>query len=167
MKKAVCLLIFALSLVFLPPFSLAGQFKVTRVHNGKMIRAEGHGIEIVVRLVGISVPDTSEEDGAPDQPFALEAKSHLAEMILNKDVEIEGHGVDASNRVLGVIYLNGLNVNLDMLEAGYAKIYRGDSPHRLYLLPYVKAEENAKRARRGIWSPLKGSGGSVHSSARR
>jgi micrococcal nuclease len=142
------------------PFSFAGQFKVTRVHDGQTIRAEGHGIEIIVRLAGIDAPDAPEEGGLSDHPFALKAKSHLAEMILNKDVEIEGHGIDEGNRVIGVIYVNGVNVNLDMIKAGYAEIYRGDPPHPLYLLPYVKAEESAKRARRGIWSPHKGIGGS-------
>jgi micrococcal nuclease len=166
LKKAIYALL-ALFLVIPLRSSLAGQFKVTRVHDAETIRAEGHGIEIIVRLAGIDAPGISEEGGAPDQPFALEAKSHLAEIILNKDVEIEGHGVDENNRVLGVIYVKGLNVNLDMIKAGYAEIYRGNPPHPLYLLPYIKAEESARKARRGIWKLPRGIGGSAQSSARR
>jgi endonuclease YncB( thermonuclease family) len=139
-----------------PSVSFTGQFKVTRVHDGETIRAEGHGVEILVRLVGIEAPETPQDRDQPSSNLALEAKSCLAEMTLNKVVEIEGHGMDEMNRVLGVLFINRVNVNLEMIKAGCARVYRGDPPHPLYLLPYLKAEEIAKRARRGIWSDDKG-----------
>jgi len=77
-------------------------------------------------------------------------------MTLNTVVEIEGHGMDEMNRVLGVLFINRVNVNLEMIKAGCARVYRGDPPHPLYLLPYLKAEETARRTRRGIWSNDKG-----------
>jgi len=139
-------------LMCFPSPSFSGQFKVTRVHDGQTIRAEGHGLEIVVRLAGIETqgPPENELEGAPS--LALEAKSYLAEMTLNKVIGIEGHGLDESNRVLGVLFINRLNVNLEMIKAGYATVYQGDPPHPLYILPYVKAEQIAKIAKRGIWS---------------
>ena len=139
-----------------PPASLAGQFRVTRVHDGETIRAEGYGIEIVVRLAGVEVPGTQEDKEKSAHNFALEAKSWLAEMTLNKGVEIEGHGMDEMNRILGVLFVQGTNVNLEMIKAGYARVFRGDPPHPLYLLPYLKAEQTAKRARRGVWGNDKG-----------
>lgn len=163
-------LLFLLVTFLLPGSPLpasAGQFRVTRVHDGETIRAEGHGIEIVVRLAGIEAPATPLETGpaGTGTPFALESKSCLAEMALNKDVEVEGHGMDEMNRVLGVLFLNGMNVNLEMIKAGCARVYRGDPPHPLYLLPYLKAEQTAKRARRGLWNGDKSSVNSRQSSA--
>ena len=38
------------------PLSIAGQFKVTKVYDGDTVKAEGHDIEIKVRLVGIDAP---------------------------------------------------------------------------------------------------------------
>jgi len=139
-----------------PSLSLAGQFRVTRVHDGETLRAEGHGIEIVVRLAGIEAPESPSDTEQSNHNLALAAKSWLAEMTLNKVVEIEGHGMDEMNRVLGVLLIQEVNVNLEMIKAGYAKVYRGVPPHPLYLLPYLKAEQNAKRARRGMWSNHKG-----------
>lgn len=136
----------------LSPASLAGEFRVTRVHDGQTLRVEGCGIEIVVRLAGIEAPEPAGNKEQTNAQLALEAKSCLAEMTLNKVVEVEGHGMDEMNRVLGVLLINEVNVNLEMIKAGCARVYRGDPAHPLYLLPYVKAEENAKRARRGMWS---------------
>jgi micrococcal nuclease len=148
-----------------PPVSFAGQFRVTRVHDGETIRAEGYGVEIVVKLAGIEAPGILQDTEQTNQTLALEAKSCLAEMTLNKVVEIEGHGMDEMNRVLGVLFIHGMNVNLEMIKAGYARVFRGDPPHPLYLLPYLKAEQNAKRARRGMWSNDKDWVDSRHSSA--
>jgi micrococcal nuclease len=141
----------SLLLMGYPSLAFSGQFRVTRVHDGETIRAEGHGVEIVVRLAGIEIPETPQH-GQVNNTLSLEAKSYLAEMTLNKVVEIEGHGMDEINRVLGVVYISGMNVNLKMIKAGYAKVYSGNPPQPLYLLPYLKAQQIAKRARRGIWS---------------
>ena len=155
LRGVLSLLTLSLLLGF-PPAPLAGQFRVTRVHDGETIRAEGYGIEIVVKLAGIEAPRTQEDKSKTEHNLALEAKSWLAEMTLNKVVEIEGHGVDEMNRILGVLFIRGMNVNLAMIKAGYARVFRGDPPHPLYLLPYMKAEENARRAGKGMWSNEKG-----------
>lgn len=159
MRKTLLLLTFPLLLLLAVP-SLAASFRVTRVHDGETIRAEGHGIEIIVRLAGIEVPTPSQQS---DPSLVMEAKSYLAELTLNKVVDIKGHGLDEMNRILGVITIQRMNVNLEMIKAGYAKVYRGDPPHPLYLLPFVKAEEAAKRSRKGMWSNDTGAGSLKHS----
>jgi endonuclease YncB( thermonuclease family) len=63
-----------LLLLFLPTFSLAGEFKGTRVYDGDTIKAEGHDIEIKVRLVGIDAPETSRKKREPGQSFSYQAK---------------------------------------------------------------------------------------------
>ena len=47
-------------LLMLPVAALVGQFKVTRVYDGDTIKAQGHDIEIKVRLVGIDAPALAE-----------------------------------------------------------------------------------------------------------
>jgi len=56
------------------------------------------------------------------------------------------------NRVLGVISLNVENINLLMIRAGLAEVYRGLAPHRFDLDPYCKAEREARKANMGTWS---------------
>ena len=55
-------------------------------------------------------------------------------------------------RILGVVYLNGKNINLEMIRAGLAEVYRGGRPRGLNLDPFWLAEKEASEALRGIWS---------------
>jgi len=109
-------------------------------------------IEIKVRLAGIDTPEMSKRKGQPGQPYSQKAKKHLAGLILNKVVDIKGYGLDRYNRILGVIYLNSKNINLEMARAGLAKAYRGRLPKGFDSTPYLKAEAEAKEAKRGMWS---------------
>jgi len=139
-------------LLFLPALSLAGQFKVTRVYDGDTVKAQGHDITIKVRLAGIDAPETSKQKGSPGQPFSQKAKNHLTSLILNKNVDIKGYDLGPYNRVLGVIYLDDKDINLEMIKAGLAEVYRGKSPKGFDLRPYLQAEANARKHGIGIWS---------------
>jgi len=140
-------------LFLLPTGSLAGQFKVTRVYDGDTVKAEGHDITIKIRLVGIDTPETAKKGkGKPGQPYSQRAKEYLAGLVLNKTVDIKGYGIGPLNRPLAVIYLDGKNVNLEMVKAGLAEVYRGRAPHKFPLLPYWQAEKEARDDKRGMWS---------------
>ena len=125
--------------LFFPIASLAGQFKVIRVYDGDSIKALGHDIEIMVRLVGIDAPEISHKKGQSIQPYSQKSKKHLAGLILNKTVEIKGYGLDRYNRTLGVIYLDGKNINLEMIRVGLAEVYQGKSPYGLNMEPFQEA----------------------------
>ena len=139
-------------LLFLPSFAFAGQFKITRVYDGDTVKAQGHDIEIKVRLVGIDAPETSRKKGQPGQPYSQQAKKHLAGLVLNKTVDIKGYSLDRYNRILGVIYLNNQNINLEMVKTGLAEVYRGKPPRDLEMEPYLEAEKRAREAKTGMWS---------------
>jgi endonuclease YncB( thermonuclease family) len=145
-----------LSLVFLllslPTLSLAGEFKVTRVYDGDTIKAAGHDIEIKVRLVGIDAPETSRKKKDPGQPYSQQARKYLAGLVLNKTVDIKGYGLDGYSRILGVIYLEGKNINLEVVKEGLAEAYRGKPPHGFDPAPYRNAEREARAAKMGMWS---------------
>jgi len=80
------------------------------------------------------------------------AKKYLAGSILNKTVDIKGYGMGPINRILGVIYLDGKNINLEMVKAGLTEVYRGRAPHKFPLLPYWQAEKEVKDDLKGMWS---------------
>jgi len=94
------------------------------VSDGDTVKAEGHDIEIRIRLAGIDTPETAKGKRKPGQPYSQRAKKYLAELVLNKTVDIKGYGLGPYNRVLGVIYLDGKNINLEMVKAGLAEVYR-------------------------------------------
>ena len=53
---------------------------------------------------------------------------------------------------MGVIYLDGKNINLEMVDAGLAEVYRGLAPKGFNLSPYWQAEKEAREAKKGMWS---------------
>jgi micrococcal nuclease len=116
------------------------------------VKAEGHDIEIKVRLVGIDAPEISRKKREPGQSFSYQAKEFLADLVLNKPVDIKGYGLDRYNHVLGVIYLFGTNINIEMVRAGLAEVYRGKPPYGFDLTPYWEAEKEAKEAKKNMWS---------------
>jgi endonuclease YncB( thermonuclease family) len=130
----------------------AGQFKCTRVSDGDTIKVTGGGNEITVRLVGIDAPETSKRKHEPGQPFSRKSTKHLASLVLKKSVDIKSFGTDRYGRTLGVVFVDGKNVNLEMINVGLAEVYRGKSAPGLNLEPYWNAEAEAKNSKRGMWS---------------
>jgi micrococcal nuclease len=137
-----------LAFLIWPSPALAGQFKVTRIYDGDTVKAEGHDIEIKIRLVGIDAPETSREKHEPGQPFSPKATKHLAGLVLNKIVDILGYSMDRYNRILGVIFVDGKNANLEMVEVELAEVYDGRPSRGFDVGPYLEAEKDAREAKR-------------------
>jgi len=124
MKKflgvAVVIALVAASInALLPAFQSAGAATsdeletkfVTKVIDGDTAIAAGESI----RLLGI---DTDERG----YPCYEEAKLRLEELILNQEVQLERDSEDKDQygRYLRYIFLNGTNVNLQMVQEGLA-----------------------------------------------
>jgi endonuclease YncB( thermonuclease family) len=151
MRKSV-LFLATLALFFVnPAFSFAGQYDVIRVTDGDTIQVKAGGITTTVRLVGIDAPEVSHSKNQPGQPFGNAATKYLAAMVLNKTVEIKSYGPDRYGRTLAEVVLGNRNINIEMIQAGLSEGYRGKPASGLDLVPYRKAEEEAKTAKRGMW----------------
>jgi endonuclease YncB( thermonuclease family) len=72
-------------------------------------------------------------------------------MVLNRTVDLKSYGNDRYGRVLGMVFVDGNNVNLEMVKAGLAEVYRGTAAKGQDTDPFWKAEEDARRAGRGMW----------------
>ena len=156
LKRVGPLLAFGLVLtlsIALPPVisSAARQFTVVRVSDGDTIKLKDLDSKsnVTVRLVGIDAPETSKGKRQPGQPFSRQATSYLASLVLNKTVDIREYGRDLYGRTLGIVYVNGTNVNLEIVKAGLAEVYRGRPPSGFDVKPYRQAEglrQNHKHA---------------------
>ncbi|MBW1924199.1 MAG: thermonuclease family protein [Deltaproteobacteria bacterium] len=120
---------------------------MTRVYDGDTVLARANDLVIKVRLVGIDAPEVSHGKRKPGQPYGRKAQKFLASLVLNKTVEIRAYGLDRYNRVLGVLVLNGRDINLEMIKAGLAEVYRGRPSRGFNATPYREAEEHAKKTR--------------------
>ena len=60
-------------------------------------------------------------------------------------------GVGSYERLLSVIFLNGKDINLAMIEAGFAEVYRGPESDNPYTQQYHTAEDAARLAKKHMW----------------
>ncbi|MBW1681335.1 MAG: thermonuclease family protein [Deltaproteobacteria bacterium] len=155
--KRVLFLFVLLTLGLSIPMSAAspgGEFIVSKVYDGDTVRVEKNGLVLYVMLVGIDAPEISNDPLYRGQPFGEEAKSFLSRLVQGKKVEVRGFGKASApfNKILGVLYLSGKNINLELVQKGLAEVYREGLPKGFDPRPYVEAETTAKKMRLGIWS---------------
>jgi endonuclease YncB( thermonuclease family) len=138
--------------IAIPAICFAGQFKVIRVTDGDTIKVTGNGKNMTIRLVGIDAPETSKGKNQPGQPFSRKSTQYLANLVLNKSVAVKSYGTDRYGRILGDVFVDRKNVNLEMVKAGLAEVYRGKPAGGLDLESYWDAETEAEKAGIGVWS---------------
>ena len=93
-----------------------------------------------VRMLGIDAPER-------DQPFSRESSEFLSQY-LNKQAVTKVNGTDKDDRSVGTLFVNGRNINLLSIKAGYAWHYKRYSDDK----DYAEAEEYAQRNKLKIWS---------------
>jgi micrococcal nuclease len=134
------------------PFSfLCRSIQGCQSHRGDTVKVISDHKTIIIRLVGIDAPETSKKEGQPSQPFSQKSTKYLASLVLNKSVDMKSYGTDRYGRILGVVSVGGKNVNIEMIKAGLAEVYRGNPADGLDLELYWKAETKAKEARLNMW----------------
>ena len=138
--------------LFLPTSLLANEFKVTEVYDGDTIKVKGYGVEIKLKLAGIDAPETSSNQIGLGQRYSQEAREYLSGLVLNKAIEIKSHGYLNIDLMLGTVFLDGKNINLEMVRAGLAEVYQREAPKDLNLDPFIEAEIQSRAAKKGIWT---------------
>lgn len=107
-----------------------------------------------VRLLLIDTPE-SVKPNTPVQPYAKEASNYMKELVTNKKLTLEydaGGATDKYGRVLAYVYADGKNINEIMLKEGYARLAYVYEPNTRYLSDFKKAETEAKKNNKNIWS---------------
>ncbi len=141
-------------LVFSASQGIAGQCRATRALAGDLLEITCNGQKSIIRLAGIDAPEMPSVEGGPGQPCCERARLHLAELVSSQNVQtvsMEIYGRDRYNRTLAVVFVRDLNVNLEMVKAGLAEVYRGMLSEGFDLTAYRNTEQKARRALLGIW----------------
>jgi endonuclease YncB( thermonuclease family) len=121
------------------PQTITGR--VVGVHDGDSITVLASGNEQhKVRLDGIDAPELK-------QAFSQQSKQTLSDLVFDKSVVLRVIGKDRYKRTLAVVVVNGLNVNLEMVQRGMAWRYEKYSKDAELLA----AQEAAKEGRLGLW----------------
>lgn len=143
MRIALCLLAL---LFLLPPMHAQAGYniygKVIGVKNGDTLTVlTPLRATLLVRLSEIDAPELG-------QPYGDTAKNFLMAIALDKDVKIVSEARDRDNKTIARVYINGRDVNLQLVQNGTAWAYRAFLRDETLL----RAEETARKQRVGLWS---------------
>lgn len=122
-------------------FSLELIGKVVKVSDGDTVTIlTSDKTQHKIRLNDIDAPEKK-------QAFGNKSKDNLAKYIAGKTVTVEYQKKDKYKRVLGTIYYNNTDINLQQVKDGYAWVYKKYSNNQTY----YKAEKVARDKRVGLW----------------
>lgn len=124
------------------PLAVLADFtgKVVSISDGDTLSVLRDHEQINVRLVEIDAPEMG-------QPYGTRSKQTLAAYVFGQDVRVAEHGKDRYGRVLGRVFLGGMDVNAEMVRQGMAWVYRKyATDSTLYAL-----EAEARDQLRGLW----------------
>lgn len=125
---------------------------VVRIADGDTVTVlDADKVQHRIRLAAIDAPERR-------QPFGQVSKQHLAEMVFNRHVRVDWHKTDRYSRLIGKVYMDGIDVGLAQIEAGLAWHYTAYAKEQSVedRAAYSAAHQEAERAGRGLWSdPLR------------
>ena len=100
--------------------------------------------QVEVRLHGVDAPEGG-------QAFGNVCKRTLSNLVFGKTAAVQVVDIDRYKRSVSRLTVDGRDVGLEMIRAGCAWHYRQYSNDA----GYAAAEEEARRARRGLWQDAK------------
>jgi endonuclease YncB( thermonuclease family) len=118
---------------------------VVKIADGDTLTLLVEETQIRVRLEGIDTPERG-------QPFGRKTGQALAKKVFGKVVQVDDLGKDRYGRTLGIVRLDKRNVNLELVQEGWAWWYRKYAPKNKEL---ATAEAAARKAKRGLWADAK------------
>jgi endonuclease YncB( thermonuclease family) len=115
--------------------------RVVSVHDGDTITILTPSHEQVkIRLHGIDAPESG-------MPYGQASKRALSNMVFGREVVLESYGTDRYGRCIGEVFVDGADINRQMIRSGYAWHYRQYDHTR----DLQDDEDGARVARRGLW----------------
>lgn len=134
---------------------------VVGVSEGDRITVNSFGTEIPVRLYGIAAPQMAKIDKftgwyKPGQPYAEDAFRALSIKVLHQVVKIEVKQTllfktEPTQLAVAVVHLDGRNINLEMIQEGWAWSYRR-LLNRMDHPQYYAMERMARARHNGLWA---------------
>jgi len=115
--------------------------KVIMVMDGDTVMVLRGNQKIKVRMANIDAPEKN-------QTFGKQARESLQELVGKKTVQIDSQAVDQYGRIVGLISVDGRNVNQEQLKRGMAWEYS----HYHTDKTYIGLQDDAQQSQRGLWA---------------
>ncbi len=134
-----------LLLILLPSVVFAFTGKVVSVADGDTVTVlTKDKAQVKIRLYGIDCPEKA-------QDFGTKAKQFTADMVFGKMVDVEPVDQDRYGRTVGLLTVDGMNVNEAILKAGYAWVYN-QYCRKAFCSDWQAIQDAVQKARIGLWS---------------
>ncbi len=115
--------------------------KVIKVSDGDTITLlTDDKVSHKIRLNDIDAPEKK-------QAFGNKSRDNLASYIAGEIVTVKYKSKDKYGRILGTIYFENLDINLQQVKNGYAWVYKQYSKNQTY----YQEEQKAKDLKKGLW----------------
>lgn len=130
------------------PAQPAGEIAIAGtalVHDGDTIEIAGRKI----RLEGIDAPEGGQRCNRRfigEWSCGTASTYALLGLVQSRNVACQNRGTDKYGRMLGICYVDGRDINAEMVRLGLAWAYVK------YSSAYVAEEAEARAARRGVWT---------------
>ena len=134
--------VFVLLFLALPPVGAPDTFTavVTAVHDGDTITVSRARLPVKIRLEGIDCPESG-------QAFGQHAKHFTEALVFRKTVTVNPRSVDRYGRLVARVLVDGQDVSLALVQAGFAWHYTRYSRDAAL----AGAEKAARAQRVGLW----------------
>lgn len=134
-----------------PPEALSeGEHRVERVVDGDTLLLAGGAR---VRLIGVDCPETVRPDH-PVEPWGPEASAFAKRFVSEGKVRLQfdRERIDRFDRFLAYVWVGDQMLNEALVRAGLARVEHRFHYSQAIERQFDRAEQEARRARRGIWS---------------
>ena len=137
--------------------SESATYSVVKVIDGDTIDVMVNGTKERIRMIGVNTPETV-DPRKPVECFGREASSKTKSLLAGKKVILEKDDSqgdrDKYNRLLRYVVLpDSTNVNLALIEQGYAYEYTYNTPYK-YQADFKNAQKLAMNQQKGLWGTV-------------
>jgi endonuclease YncB( thermonuclease family) len=97
--------------------------------------------QVRIRLAQIDAPESN-------QPYGKQSKTALSTLAFDKQARVEVVDVDRYGRTVGEVFVDGIDVNREMVRDGHAWAYTKYS----HTTEIIELENSARAAKKGLWA---------------
>jgi endonuclease YncB( thermonuclease family) len=117
------------------------QGRVVGITDGDTLTLLVGREQVRVRLAQIDAPESN-------QPYGKKSKAALSTLAFRKQARVEVIDIDRYGRTVGEVFVDGIDVNREMVREGHAWAYTKYA----HSTAIIELEDHARAARKGLWA---------------
>ena len=114
--------------------------KIKRVVDGDTVHVFYQDEVYKIRLTEIDAPER-------DQPYGNNSTEYLRSLLKDGRVDVDISGTDRYGRKLGRLYWRGIDINRELVSAGYAWVYDQYVTDN----SFYENQSKARNSKKGLW----------------